>query len=146
MIVIALLIASAEPSAEALALGREAAEVGMLATLMPILEADATEKVIAEFPDLDATDKQRLRGTAHRLFARGKAKLLEADGRAYAVHLSVEDLRALVAFSRTSAAAHFRSAIPAIAAATMANAGSPDFRQDVIAAFCAEHGKLCPAK
>ena len=42
MILMALMMAAAEPSPEALALGKEMAQAGMLATLLPILEADST--------------------------------------------------------------------------------------------------------
>jgi hypothetical protein len=146
MIWMALMIAGAEPSAEALALGREMAQAGMLATLLPILEADATEKLVADYPELSDADKAKLRDTAHRTAVEGRAKLLEADGRAYAEQLSVDDLRALVAFSRTDAAKNYRDAMPKIAASTMASAGPMDFKRDVIATYCKETGKLCPAQ
>jgi hypothetical protein len=146
MILMALMIAMTEPSPEALALGLEMSETGMLATLLPILEADATEKLVAEYPELSDADKAKLRDTAHRTAAQGRTKMLEADGRAYAEQLSIEDLRALVAFARTDAAKHYRDAMPKIAASTMASVGPMDFKSDVIAAYCKETGKLCPAK
>jgi hypothetical protein len=146
MIWMALMMAAAEPSPEALALGREAAQAGMLATLLPILEAETTEKLVAEFPELSDADRQKLRDTAHRTYVEGRARLLEADGRAYAEQLSVEDLRTIVAFFRTDAAKHYRDAMPRIAASTMATVGPMDFKKDVIAAYCKETGKLCPAK
>jgi len=146
MIWMALMIAAAEPSPEALALGREMAEAGMLATLLPILEVDSTEKLVAEFPELSDAEKQKFREVAHRTYLEGRDRLLEADGRAYAEQLSLEDLRALVAFSRTDAAKHYRDAMPKIAASTMASAGPMDFKKDVVAAYCKETGKLCPVK
>ena len=91
-------------------------------------------------------EKQRLREVAHRTYLEGRDRLLEADGRGYAEQLSVEDLRALVAFSRTDAAKHYRDAVPRIAASTMAAAGSMDFKKDVVEAYCKETGKLCPVK
>ena len=142
----ALMMAAAEPSPEALALGKEMAQAGMLATLLPILEADSTEKLFAEFPELGEAEKQKLREVAHRTYLEGRDRLLEADGRGYAEQLSVEDLRALVAFSRTDAAKHYRDAVPRIAASTMAAAGSMDFKKDVVEAYCKETGKLCPVK
>jgi hypothetical protein len=146
MIWMALMIAAVEPSPEALALGKEMAQTGMLATLLPILETETTEKLVAEFPELSDPDRQKLRETAHRTYLEGRDRLLEADGRAYAEQLSVEDLRALVEFSRTDAAKHYRDAMPRIASSTMARAGQMDFKKDVIAAFCKETGKLCPVK
>jgi hypothetical protein len=146
MIWMALKIAAAEPSQEALALGKEMAETGMLATLLPILEADSTEKLVADFPELSDAEKQKLREVAHRTYLEGRGRLLQADGRAYAEQLSVDDLRALVAFSHTEAAKHYRDAMPKIAASTMAAAGSMDFKKDVAAAYCKETGKLCPVK
>ena len=59
MIWMALMMAAAEPSPEALALGREAAQAGMLATLLPILEADTTEKLVAQYPELSETERQK---------------------------------------------------------------------------------------
>jgi len=146
MIWMALMIAVAEPSPEALALGKEMAQTGMLATLLPILETETTEKLVAEYPELGDADRQKLRETAHRTYLEGRDRLLDADGRAYAEQLSVEDLRALVEFSRTDAAKHYRAAMPRIAASTMAKAGQMDFKKDVIAAYCKETGKLCPVK
>jgi hypothetical protein len=146
MIWMVLMMAVAEPSAEALALGREAAETGTLASLLPILEADAIGKLVAEHPELGVADKQKLRDVAQKVYLDGRARILDADGRAYAEQLSVEDLRALVVFSRTGAAKNYRSAMPRIAASTMVNVGNLDFKADVIAAFCKASGKLCPAK
>jgi len=146
MIWMALMIAAAEPSPEALALGKEMAQTGMLATLLPILETETTEKLVAEYPELGDADRQKLRETAHRTYLEGRDRLLDADGRAYAEQLSIEDLRALVEFSRTDAAKHYRAAMPRIAASTMGRAGQMDFKKDVIAAYCKETGQLCPAK
>ena len=146
MIWMALMMAVAEPTPEALALGREAAQSGILATLLPILEADTTEKLVAEYPELSGSDRQKLREVAHRTYQAGRERLLEADGRAYAEQLSVEDLKAIVAFSRTDAAKHYRDAMPRIAASTMSAAGTMDFKKDVVAAYCKETGKLCPAE
>jgi hypothetical protein len=146
MIWMTLMIAAAEPSPEALALGKEMAQTGMLATLLPILETETTEKLVAEYPELGDADRQKLRETAHRTYLEGRDRLLDADGRAYAEQLSIEDLRALVEFSRTDAAKHYRAAMPRIAASTMGRAGQMDFKKDVIAAYCKETGQLCPAK
>ncbi len=146
MILLSMILMAAQPSAEALALGREMAQVGTLATILPMMEKAETDALVAEDPTLTATEQEKLRAMAHASFMAGQEKALAADARAYATHLSVEDLRALVAFSKTDAAAHLRAAMPAIAASTMQEMGTVDFKGEVRAAFCKETGKLCPAK
>ena len=145
MILLSMMLVAAEPSAEALALGREMAAVGTLATILPMMEKAETDALVAEDPTLTPAEQKRLRTLAHAAFLESQEKALAADARAYATHLSVEDLRSLVAFSKTDAAKHLRAAMPAIAASTMQDVGTVDFKGGVRTAFCRETGKLCPA-
>lgn len=141
--IIAMLIAAAAPSAEALTLSQEVAEGGMLATILPVLQKKETEELIDAHPELSAAEKARLRATSERVYATGRKKLMDADARAWASHLDIADLRAIAAFQRSEAGKHYRSAIPQVVAATMQSAGTFDFKGDVLAAYCKDTGKLC---
>lgn len=142
----ALILAAAEPTLEAKLLGRELAEAGTLNGLLTLLEEKETADLIAENPRLSDADKAALKASAHRTFVAGRARLMAETGRAYAERLTIEELRALVAFNRTPAAARYRAATPGVIAATMQAVGPMDFKADVRANFCKESGKLCPAK
>ncbi|MEP7316962.1 MAG: DUF2059 domain-containing protein [Sphingomicrobium sp.] len=146
MFMIAMMLIAAEPSDESIALGREMANVGTLATILPMMEKAETDALVAEHPELSAAEQSRLRDVAHATYFAGREKALAADARAYASHLSIADLRALVAFSRTDAARHLRAAMPTIATATMQDLGAINFKGEARDAFCKETGKLCPAK
>ena len=50
------------------------------------------------------------------------------------------------AFWKSPAGQGYRASIPAVIAATVQSVGDMDFKGDVIAAYCKETGKLCPAK
>ena len=143
--ILALALAAATPSAEALRLGRELAEAGTLAALLPLIQQKETEDMVAAHPELSEPDKETLRATANRIYETGRDKLLSATGRAYAERLITADLRRLVAFNRTGTAKRYREATPAVIAATMQAVGTMDFKKDVRAAFCKETGKLCGA-
>ena len=142
----ALLIALAAPSAEAERLGRELAEQGTLAALLPLMREKETADLISEAKDLSAAEQERLRALAGQIFERGRDKLLAATGHAYAERLSVEDLKALVAFHKSGAAKRAQAAMPEVIAASMQAVGPMDFKADVRKAYCAETGKLCPAQ
>ncbi len=146
MLMIAVMMMAAEPSAEAIALGREMANVGTLATILPMIEKTETEVLVAEHPELSPAEQVSLRDVAHATFLVGQERALAADAHAYASHLSIGDLRALVTFSRTDAAKRLRAAMPTIAAATMHELGAIDFKGEVRSAYCKETGKLCPPK
>ena len=96
--------------------------------------------------DLTDAEKSALRVTAKRVFEEGRERLMTATGKAYAERLSVEDLRALVAFEQSDAARRYRGAMPGAITAAMQAVGQMDFKKDVRAAFCKESGKLCDAK
>ncbi len=141
-----LAAAAAAPSPEALSLGRQLAETGALAGLLPQISAKETEELVADHPEFSAADKAALRATARRVFEAGRDRLMDATGRAYAERLSVRDLRKLVAFQRSGAAHRYQAAMPQAIAATMQSVGKMDFKADVAAAFCKEKGRLCAAK
>ena len=143
MIAVALLLLAAEPSADALALGRELAETGTLAAVLPLVQAKETEELIANNPDLNAAERDKLRDVARQTFRQGRERIMAATARAYAERLSVEDLRALAAFQNSGAARRYREAMPEAIAAAMQASGPMDYKGDVLKAFCKETGKLC---
>jgi hypothetical protein len=76
----------------------------------------------------------------------GIDKIMKAIGSGYARHLSVEDLRVLVAHGESPAAARWRTAEPLVIAEAMGALGSMDLKKNVAAAFCRQAGKLCDRK
>ena len=143
MILMAMMLAGAEPTVEAMALGRELAGQGTLTGLLTLLESKETDDLVKEHPGLNANEQAALRASAHRTFLTGFGKIMDATGKGYAERLSVEELRALVAFNRSAAAAHYRTISPAVIAKTMETLGPMDFKADVVANYCKESGKLC---
>ena len=145
--VIAFLLAGAaaagQPSAEAQRLGRELANHGTLAALLPMMKAKEVDELVAAHGELGPADKAKLRDVAERTFDQGRERIISATGRAYAQRLSVADLRRLAAFYRTPAAGRFQAALPSVIAETVAGLGKMDFKGDVMAAYCKETGKLC---
>jgi hypothetical protein len=137
---IALLLATAAPSPEAEVLGRRLAETGTLAALLPLVVGKETEELVAAHPDLDPA---ALRATATETARAGIDKAMTASGKAYASTLSVDDLKALVAFNETAAARRYRTAQPQVIMATMRALTGFDFKKDVMTAYCAKTGKGC---
>jgi hypothetical protein len=144
--VIALLLAAAAPSAEALALGRQIAEAGTMASFIELVQAKETDELIESHPELSDADKARIRSTARSVYQSGRERLMQASARAYAERLSVADMRDVVAFQKSHAGQAYRGAIPAVIAATVESVGEMDFKGDVTAAYCKQTGKLCAAK
>ena len=143
VIILFLAAAVAQPSTEALRLGRQIAESGTLATLLPLIEEKETEELVASHPELAEKDKSRLRGTARRVYEAGRQRLMQAEAQSYARQLSIEDLRAIASFQRSRAGQRYRSAIPQVIASTIQQIGKMDFKADVLAAYCKDTGKLC---
>ncbi|MES2119840.1 MAG: DUF2059 domain-containing protein [Pseudomonadota bacterium] len=143
--VIALLFAAAaaQPSPEALRLGRELARHGTLAALLPIMKTQQVEEIVKDAKGLTPVEQQQLRQAADRVFESGQKRLLDATGAEYAKSLSVQDLRLILRFYRTPAAAHLQAATPRAIIGTMQSAGQMDFKSDVRKAFCSQTGKLC---
>jgi hypothetical protein len=143
VIVLMLAAAAAQPSPEALRLGRQMAESGTLASLLPMIQQKETEELVAEQKDLSDAERTQLRATAKRVYDAGRDRLMSAEAEAYARRLSVSDLRAGVAFQTSGAGRRARAAMPAIIGDTMQRIGTMDFKGDVRAAYCKETGKLC---
>src|SRR3954463_7670097 len=139
----AFVLAASAPSAEAQRLGRQLAEGGTLAALLPMVAEKETSELAAAHPELSEADQAALRATARATYQAGRDRLMDATGRAYAERLSAADLRALVAFNRTGAAARYRAAMPGAIASAMQAVGEMDFKKDALAAFCRQTGKLC---
>jgi hypothetical protein len=146
VVILTLALAAAVPTPEALSLGRQLAEQGALASLLPLIQAKETDELLAAHPQLSPEERSALEATAKRVFVAGRDRLMDATGRAYAERLSVDDLRTLVAFHNSGAARRFQAATPQAIAATMQSVGKLDFKGDVTAAFCKETGKLCGGK
>jgi hypothetical protein len=138
-----LAAAAAQPSAEALKLGRQLAETGTLATVLPMVQQKETEELVAAHPELSAPEKDRLRATAKSVCEQGRERVMQAEAKAYAARLSIADLRAVVAFQGSPQGKRYRSAIPGVITDTMQQLGKMDFKGDVLAAYCKETGKLC---
>ncbi len=145
-VLIALAAAQAPAAPEAQALGRRLAEAGTLASLLPMIAAKETEEMVAAHPELSDADKAKLRSVAAATAKAGSDRLMKAEGDAYAGRLSVEELKALVAFHESPAARRQREVMPAVIMATMQAAGPIDFKGETLAAFCKETGKACPKK
>jgi hypothetical protein len=143
MVILLLLAAAAQPSPEALRLGQEIAHSGTLAALLPLIKQQQVQEVIAAHPELSAADQARLRATAERVFATGSNRIFESEGRAYAVNLSIGDLRKVAAYYRSGAARHMQAALPKVIMSTMESMKGADFKTDLQAAYCKETGKLC---
>jgi hypothetical protein len=139
----ALLIAISSPSPEALRLGRELAESGTLATVLPVIQKKETDELVAAHIELSKADKARLRTVAGEVYRQGYDRLMQAEARAYAEKLSIGDLRAIAAFQKSRAGRRYKAAIPGVVMQTMKAVGGMDFKADVTAAFCRQTGKLC---
>jgi hypothetical protein len=135
--------AAAQPSPEALRLGRAVAETGTLATLLPLIQQKETGELVSAHPELSPAEQAQLRATADRVYHAARERLMQTEAKAYAAQLSLHDLRAVVAFERSGAGRRHRSALPKVIAATMQQIGSMDFKGDVLAAYCAQTRKLC---
>lgn len=146
MILAAVALAAALPAPDAEALGRQLAESGTLATLLPIMAAKETEEMVAAHPELSDAEKIALRETARETADAGKARIMAEMGRAYAAKLGLADLQALVAFNGSEAAKRYRAVTPEVMVSTMTSLGSIDFKGETMAAFCGKTGKGCPAK
>ena len=143
---LALALAASGPSPEQLRLGRELAESGTLAALLPMVAEKETGELVTAHSELSEAERAALAATARATYQAGRDRLMDATGRAYAERLSAADLRALVAFNRTAAAAHYRAAMPGAIAASMQAVGEMDFKKAALAAFCRQTVKLCEGR
>ena len=138
-----LAAAAAQPSPEAMRLGQQIARSGTLAALLPLIKKQQVEELIGAHPELGPADQAKLRSTGERVFASGRKRVLDGEGRAYAANLSIADLRVVAAYYRTGAARRMQAALPKVIATTMQSMQGLDFKADVIAAYCKDTGKLC---
>jgi hypothetical protein len=143
VILLFLAATAAQPSPEALRLGRELAESGTLATVLPLMAKKETEELVAAHPELSAVEAATLRATASRVFTAGRERLMDSEARALAERLTLADLRAIAAFQRSSAAQHYRAATPEVIATMMESIGTMDFKGDGLKSDCRQTGKLC---
>jgi hypothetical protein len=136
-----LLLATVSP--EALDLGQRLATTGTLSTIAPLLTAKETDEIIVAHPELSDEDKTSFRASARATGARLRARLIVAEGKAFAENLSVEDLRVLVRQAEAAPAARMRAAMPKVMAGFATMLGKLDFKGEAISDFCASRGKLC---
>ena len=139
----AFALLSANPGPEALALGRQVAASGSLATLLPLVQAKETEELLAEDHALTPAQRTRVRAIAARSYGAAIDRLNNTIGKAYAERLSVDDMRALVAFNATPAAQRYRAAAPEAIVEAMQSLGNLDLKGDVRKQVCAEMRHLC---
>jgi hypothetical protein len=145
-LILAAAAAASQPSAEALELARQVAAQGMLAQIAPVQTQSEVDQMIKDHPELSEPERKRLReiGQAH---ARALLdKVLDSEAGIIAGELSLEDLRAIVAFGKSPAAEHQRAALPKVMIGTVAALGKVDYAGGVRAAFCGETRKLCDKK
>ena len=145
MILIAMILAGAEPSAEALALGRRISERGTLATLLAVGEKKDAMELAARNPGMSDADAAALKATVKRVYTTERERFLTADARSLATQLSVEDLRALDAFAATPGAQHLHDKMPAIIVGTIMQVGKVDLGATIRADYCRGRDKqpLC---
>jgi hypothetical protein len=143
VVLLFLAAAAAQPSPEALRLGRQLAETGTLATLLPIIQHKETEELVAAHPELSGTEKDALRATADRVYKAGRERLMQSEAQGFAERLTIADLRAIATFQGSAAAKRYRAVTPEVIATMMQSIGKMDFKGDVSAAYCRQTGKLC---
>lgn len=138
-----LAAATAQPSPEALRLGRVLAENGTLGTLLPLIQQKESAELIAAHPELTGSEKDALGATAKAVYEDHRNKLMDVEALAFAKQLSIADLRAIAAFERSPAGGRFRAANPPVIFAVMQSLANVDYKKDVVAAYCKKTGKLC---
>lgn len=141
MIIVAMVLAGAQVAAApavtaAEALGRQVAETGTLASLLPLLAAKDTDELVAQHPELTPADQAALRRTAAATLDAAKARLFGAEAKAYAAALTLAELRAIVAWQTGPTAARLRIAQPKAIAAAMGAMQGFDLKKETWAAFC----------
>ncbi len=136
--------APAAPSPEAEELGRQVALNGVFANLFPVVGKKEIEELVARHPELNAADKDKLRTIGNGWIDATLAAMAGVMGREYARAMSVDDMKAMIAFARSDAGKHWQAAEPAVITAVIKQLDGKDFKGEVIADFCRQTGKLCP--
>lgn len=143
MSLLALALAAATPSSEAIELGRRIAEAGLLSTLGPMQAQSEVDGLLKDNPDLNADQRAKLQNIGSEQMKTIGRKVLEAEAKAYANALSVADLRAIAAWLASPAAQAQKKAMPAIMLATVSALQGVDFKGGVKSEMCRQTGKLC---
>lgn len=152
MMLLALLIQAAAPPiplaapADKVALGRQLAATGTLATLLPMLVAQDLAALTSEAPALADADKARVLAIGRRIADERRRQLIEAFAIGYAQRLSRADLLTLVAAAESPAAARKRAADVPVTMGAMMALGGVDLKKETAAAACAEAQLLCARK
>lgn len=136
VVVLAAQVAAVPAAGEAERLGRQVAETGTLASLLPLLAAKDTDELIAQHPELTPAEQAALRRTAATTLDAAKARLFGAEAKAYAAALTLAELRAMVAWQTGPTAARLRMAQPKAIAAAMGAMQGFDLKKETWAAFC----------
>jgi hypothetical protein len=144
MMIAALLLQAAAPSPEAVALGTRLAATSGLGPLLPAITAKETEDLVADHKELTDAEKAELRATGKQVAEAAVARVNATLGQEYAARLTLDELKALVAFEESPVAAARRAAMPLALMNGLAKLGEIDFKGDTLKAFCAKTGKACP--
>lgn len=139
----AITVTPVEPSAEAMELARTISRSSLVATIFPAQSAAEIQTILKANPDLTAAEQATLRRISERRAAAMLDRFVEADARAHAQRLSLDDLRRIAAYEQSEAASRRRAALPFIMRDVMATLQTFDFGRAVRREFCAETGKLC---
>ena len=147
MIATLLLSLSAAPAgaagSQAIELGREIARSGTLATLAPLMMKSDVDEAIAENPQLTPEEASLLRRIGEAQASTLLERVIGIEGRAFADHLSTEDMQAIIAFERSPTAQRKRAAMVPVIMATVKELDGLDYAAEVKAEFCRQTGKLC---
>ncbi|MGN6820138.1 MAG: DUF2059 domain-containing protein [Sphingomonas sp.] len=136
----------AAPSAEAEALGVKLAANGVLAILLPTMTDREIGEIADAHPELSAAENDQWLATGRRIADDAVARAATRIGHQYAMTLSLDDLRALVAFNASPPAQHWRAAEPAAIMTAAQALDGFDFKGTLTAEFCKATGKLCGGK
>ena len=131
---------------EAQQLGVRLARTSGLAALAPALIEKDLAELAREDASLSAAERERLLSVGRAEAQTGLEKVMQAIGSGYARHLSIGDLKVLVAYGESPAAVRWRSAEPSVIAEAMSTLGKMDLKKKVAAEFCRSSGKLCGRK
>ena len=144
--IVALMLAAATPSPEAIALGRQIAEAGTLGAVLPLMQVQEADQLVAAHPDLSVEEQAALRAIAKQVYEVGYARIMDAEGRAWANELGIDELRAVAAFQQSAAGKTYKAALPKVIGVSVKSLGELHYKEDVLAAFCKRTGKLCEGK
>lgn len=143
MSLLALILAATAPSPEAIELGRRIANAGLLATLGPMQAQSEVDGLLKDNPELSADQQTKLKDIGAAQIKIIGGQVIDAEAKAYAETLSIENLQAIANWLESPAAKAQKDAMPAIILATMTAMNGVDFKGTVKSEMCRETGKLC---